>query len=123
MLSRIGNYCDAFRISLYVDDAALFIKPAEHDITIANHILAIFAEASDLVTNMGKIGFYPIQCDSVDLSFLTSRNLITSTFPYNYLGLPLHYRKPTRSMMQPVINKIYNMLPSSKRNLLSYPVR
>jgi hypothetical protein len=121
LLSRIGKCCEAFWISLYADDTAIFIKPTEHDLSIANHILAIFAEVSGLITNLGKTKFYPIQCDIVDMSFLTSRNLVISTFPSKYLGLPLHYRKPTRSMMQPVINKIGNRLPGWKRNLLSYP--
>jgi hypothetical protein len=123
MLSRADKCCETFRISLYADAAALFIKPTEHDLAVTNNILAIFAEASGLITNLNKTKFYPIQCDSEDMSFLTSMNLVISTFPCKYLGLPLHYRKSTRSMMQPLINEIANRLSGWKRNLFSYPGR
>jgi hypothetical protein len=52
--------------------------------------------------------------------FLISLNMVTSSFPCTYLGLPLHYKKPTRSMMEPVIMKIGNRLSGWKRRLLSY---
>jgi hypothetical protein len=123
LLGEFGNCCDKFRISLYADDAALFIKPTDHDLTIANHILNIFSQASGLVTNMGKTEFYPIKCGNTDLSFLTSKNLTISSFPCSYLGLPLHYRKATRPMMQQVISKIGLGLPGWKRNLLAYSGR
>jgi hypothetical protein len=36
------------------------------------------------------------------------------------MGLPLHFKKPSRSMLQPLIQKIGNGLPRWKRNLLAY---
>jgi hypothetical protein len=39
------------------------------------------------------------------------------------LELPLHFKKPSRSMLQPLIQKIGNKLPGWKRNLLAYPGR
>jgi hypothetical protein len=123
MLTKLGKTCEAFKISLYADDAAVFIKPTERDLCITNQILSIFAESSGLDTNMGKTDFFPIQCDNIDLTFLTSRNLVISSFPCRYLGLPLHYKKPTRTMMQPLIQQIGGRLPGWKRNLLTYPGR
>jgi hypothetical protein len=123
LLTKIGKCCEIFRLSLYADDAALFIKPTAHDLDMASYILEIFAAASGLKTNMGKTEFYPIQCQNMDLNFLTSRNLNISSFPCTYLGLPLHFRNPTRPMMQQVVNKIGNRLSGWKRNLLSYPGR
>jgi hypothetical protein len=119
LLAKIGN----FRVSFYADAAALFIKPTDQDLCIAEAILGIFAEASGLKTNMSKTEFYLIQCHNIDLSFLSSRNLAISCFPCTYLGLPLHFRKPTRPMMQQVVDKIGSRLPGWKRNLLSYPGR
>jgi hypothetical protein len=72
---------------------------------------------------MEKTNFFPIQCDNIDLTFLTSRNLVISSFSCKYLGLPLHYKKPTRAMMQPLIQQIGGRLPGWKRNLLTYPGR
>jgi hypothetical protein len=42
------------RISLYADNAALFIDPTKDDLIVTYHIMSIFAQASGLVTNMGK---------------------------------------------------------------------
>jgi hypothetical protein len=38
-------------------------------------------------------------------------------------GLPLHIRKPTRSCLQPLVQKVGDRLPGWKRNFLSYPGR
>jgi hypothetical protein len=102
-LSNPSRSCDTFRISFYVDDAALFLKPLETDLKITIGILKVFAQASSLTTNMSKTECYPIQCANTDLSFLNEANLLVSHFPCKYLGLPLHYRKPSRTMLQPVI--------------------
>jgi hypothetical protein len=123
LLSTLATSCEAFRLSLYADDAAFFIRPTEQDFLISNHILNIFAEASGLVTNLSKTEFYPIQCGNTDLEFLTSKNHALSTFPCKYLGPPLHFRKLTREMLQPVVQKVGNKLPGWKRGLLSYPER
>jgi hypothetical protein len=36
LLSKIDSSCDSFRISLYANDVALFIKPTKQDLSIAN---------------------------------------------------------------------------------------
>jgi hypothetical protein len=110
-------------MSLYADDGALFIRPNEQDLLITNHILDIFGEDSGLVTNLSKTKFYPIQCGNIVLGFLTSKKHVLSAFPCKYLGLPLHFRKPSRAMMQPIVQKIGNRLPGWKRVFLSYPGR
>jgi hypothetical protein len=65
----------------------------------------------------------PIQCDHLYLSFLASTNISISHFPCSYLGLPLHFKKPTRSMLQPVIEKIGKRLLGWKQIFFSYPSR
>jgi hypothetical protein len=110
LLGSLARSCETFKLSLYANVAALFIQPTEQDFLITNHILDIFVESSGLVTNLSKTEFYPIQCDNIDLDFLTSKNYALSSFPCKYLGLPLHFRKPTRDMMQPVVQKISNRL-------------
>jgi hypothetical protein len=46
-----------------------------------------------------------------------------SHFPWTYLGLPLHFKKPTKGMLQPVIEKIDKRLPRWKKNFFSYTGR
>lgn len=68
LLQKINHSCDAFRVSLYADDAAVFIKPSVQDLMITNCILNIFQEASGLVTNMSKTEYYPIWCSEHESS-------------------------------------------------------
>jgi hypothetical protein len=43
LLSRLSNICDSFRMSLYADDAAIFINPTLQDLKATIHIMSIFA--------------------------------------------------------------------------------
>jgi hypothetical protein len=72
---------------------------------------------------MSKTEFFPIHCSNSDLCFLSNRNIALSSFPCKYLGHPLHFKKSTRSMLQPLVQKVGNRLPGWKRCLLSYPGR
>jgi hypothetical protein len=108
---------------LYADDATLFIKPIASEVLVTENILEIFAQASGLVTNINKTEFFPIRCEGVSLDFLAQHNRNVASFPCIYLGLPLHFRKPTRAMLHLVIEKIGNRLPGWKKNFLIYPGR
>jgi hypothetical protein len=123
LLDKVSKGCHEFRISLYADNAAVFIKPTAKDLQVTNTILELFVGASGLVTNMDKTQFYPIQCSHIDLEFLSQHNCKVTDFPCCYLGLPLHYKKLPRSFMHEVIQKIANRLPGWKRGLMSYPGR
>jgi hypothetical protein len=52
LLHSLSKICDTFRMSLYVDDVAVFIKP---NLSELKAIMSIFAEASGLHTNLAKI--------------------------------------------------------------------
>jgi hypothetical protein len=109
-----------FRIFLYADDAALFIKPTVSGLRSEFCILDIFAGASGLVSNMEKTQFYPIQCDQINLEFLSQHNLQISSFPCSYLCHPLHIKKLPKSLLMTVIQKIAKRLPGWKRGFLTY---
>jgi hypothetical protein len=49
--------------------------------------------------------------------------MVIANFPCKYLGLPLHVKKPTKSMMQPVVQKIVDRLLGWKRKFFSHPGR
>jgi hypothetical protein len=123
LLQNLSTSCDRFRASLYADDAALFIKPTANEVAVTEHILDIFAQASGLVTNLNKIEFFPIRCEEVNLEFLGQDKRNVASFSCTYLGLPLHFRKPTRTMLHLVIQKIGNRLPRWKKNFMTYPER
>lgn len=50
------------RISLYADDAVLFLRPYTADLNLIKELLEVFGHASGLVTNLAKSSVHPIQC-------------------------------------------------------------
>jgi hypothetical protein len=116
LLEVVSKGCEAFRVSLYDDDVAIFIKPSEQDWLVTNSILDTFAEASGLSTNLSKTELYPIRCETSSLEFLTnSLHNQTTSFPCTYLGLPLHIKKLPKSLLHLVIQKIANKLTDWQR--------
>jgi hypothetical protein len=81
LLCKLNPDYDVFRVSLYTDDAALFISSSIADLQITNCNLQIFAAASGLNTNLTKTEYYPIRCEEINLDFLTSTGQTISTFP------------------------------------------
>jgi hypothetical protein len=45
------------------------------------------------------------------LDFLESTDKTISSFPYTYMGLPLNIKKPSRTELQPLVQKIANKIP------------
>jgi hypothetical protein len=52
LMQQLCPKCDACRVSLYADNAALFINPTKQEVDTTDFILTMFAEASGLVTNL-----------------------------------------------------------------------
>jgi hypothetical protein len=54
LLEQLSNGCEAFRVSLFTDVAAVFIKPTPQDLQVVTFILSVFAQASGLQTDLEK---------------------------------------------------------------------
>lgn len=109
-----------FRMSLYADDAALFMNPKREEVTEVMHLLSTFGAASGLITNMTKSAVFPICCDNVDIAaVMTEFECPIKSFPCTYLGLPLHTRQLRRVDIQPLIDKVAARLPSWKGRFLN----
>ena len=52
-----------FWVSLYADDAAVFVGPDKEDLKAIAKILELFGEATVLKTNLAKMEIYPIRCE------------------------------------------------------------
>jgi hypothetical protein len=114
LINKLSPNCDSFKVSLYTDDAALFLNPAEQELVVLNHIIKLFADASGLQTNLSKTQFYPVQCQEVDLDFLARAGQPVSMFPCSYMGLALHTKRLNRAALHPFIQKIGDRLPGWK---------
>jgi hypothetical protein len=123
ILKKLSHVCDTFRISLYADDASLFINTTKQEVAITDFILQLFADASGLITNLAKTCYYPISREGLDLQFIFCARRIVSSLPCTYLGLPLHFKKHNRATLQHLLHKIGSRLPRWKRGFFSYPGR
>jgi hypothetical protein len=92
LLSKLSANYDNFRVSLYADDAAVFLAPNKKDLEVTNCILDLFSQASGLKINAAKTCYYSIQCADSMLQLLSSSEKAISTFPCTILGLPLDVR-------------------------------
>jgi hypothetical protein len=58
ILSRVSKSCEVFRVFLYPDNVAVFIKPTEQDHSSIKAILQIYSQTSGLHVNMDKTHFF-----------------------------------------------------------------
>ena len=108
------------RISLYADDAAIFIAPSVQDISCLANILQGFGEVTGMVTNVAKSSIAPIRCSDVDLTaVLANFSAAITQFPLKYLGLPLSLGRLRRTDLQPYIDKAASRLNPLKGRFLN----
>ena len=111
-LSRLRGRGAFFRISLYADDAAIFMAPIKEEITNLAHILTSFGDVTGLCTNMQKTSVVPIRCGAVDLDDVLQAFPASRTgFPMRYLGLPLSVWQLKRVDLQHLEDKIAGKVP------------
>jgi hypothetical protein len=67
IISSLPHSATRWRISMYADDAAIFINPSKDDLETLKEILKIFGTSSGLHINLQKSSIHPIRCDEVDL--------------------------------------------------------
>jgi hypothetical protein len=59
------------RVSLYTDDAVVFLSPVVLDLVMIREILDLLCRVSGLGTNINKSRAFPIRCDEDQLSVIT----------------------------------------------------
>jgi hypothetical protein len=104
---------------MYVDDAAIFLRPSAADVTNLKAILLNFGAIIGLQTNLQKTSVTPISCNDIDLdSILANFPVSRATFPIKYLGLPLTPRRVKKLDFQPLLDKaVGNLSAWNGRNL------
>jgi hypothetical protein len=112
------------RATLYADDLVILLSPMANDLRCIRAILALFADASGLVTNTEKCSILPIRCTEEEVA-LVRENFSgrLSPFPCPYLGIPLSLTRLTRAEEQPLIDKIAARIPTWKVGPLNHAGR
>jgi hypothetical protein len=91
LLSPVHLRAATLRMSLYADDAAIFLNPVKEEVQVVADILDLFGSASGLVTNRNKSAVFPIHCEGLDLiDVMAGFQCHVQSFPCKYLGMPLH---------------------------------
>jgi hypothetical protein len=108
----------------YADDTLLFL---EHDYNSACHLkwrMVCFEKLSGMKINYHKSDLYPVNLDE-DESHRYAQIFCCKfgSFPFKYLGVPLHYDKLRREDTQPIVGKIIKRIEGWKGILLSYGAR
>jgi len=120
MLTPICNRKAKLRISLFADDATIFLNPVQQEVEVVKNILNSFASASGLITNTVKSAAYPVRCEGLDLQHIMEHfQCPVKSFPCTYLGLPLHVKQVRRVDIQPLIDKLGKRLSAWKGMLLN----
>lgn len=90
LISPIQYRSATIRVSLYADDAAIFVNPEQNEVDTVKDILTVFGQTSGLKINLAKSSVFPIRCDGINLDqVLTNLPCQIKVFPGKYLGLPL----------------------------------
>lgn len=94
LLTPLNLRSAKIRVSLYADDAAIFLNPVKEEVGVVSEILQMFGHASGLITNREKCAVYPIRCENFNIvETMEGFQCPVQNFPCKYLGLPLHYKQ------------------------------
>jgi hypothetical protein len=74
------------RISLYVDDVVLFLRPVVAELNMIIRILELFGEATGLKANVQKSNVAPIQYTQLEVQE------VNDCFPYKIEEFPIDSR-------------------------------
>jgi hypothetical protein len=106
LLSKLNERTSRFRVSMYADDTAIFLKPFVADVNNLKAILLNFGTITGLQTNLQKTSGTSISCNGIDLdSILADFPVSQATFPIKCLGLPLTLRQLKKLDFQTLIDK------------------
>jgi hypothetical protein len=108
----------------YVNDTLLFL---EHNYLHALHLkwlMICFEHISGMKINYHKSDLTPVNLEGGEIhDYARIFCCKVGSFPFKYLGVPLHYEKLRREDIQPIVDKVINRIPGWKDRLLSYKAR
>ena len=120
LLRPISAQYAKHQASFYADDVVQLIHPTSAGVCIIMELLEIFGHASGLKTYMQNSSITPIGCSDAEPAVICEvMPCHLKEFPCTYLGLPLTIRKPTKTELQPLIDKVANSLPGWQASLMN----
>jgi hypothetical protein len=124
LLSPLYDRTARFKLSMYADDAVIFIRPTKDDVNNLRDLLANFGSVTGLQTNLQKTTVSTISCRCINLEeILTGFPIARTHFPIKYLGLPLSTKRLHKVDFQPQIDKAASKLSAWYDRNLTQAVR
>jgi hypothetical protein len=91
LLTKLNGRAARFHVSMYADDAVVFLKPSARDATNLREILLNFGRVTGLQTNLQKTIISTISCDNIDLEeILAALPIARAHFPPEIPRLASH---------------------------------
>lgn len=104
----------------YADDTAFIANADMNTVVTLKIVLRLFAKMAGLKINYHKSSFVPLNLDEPHTDLLRSiLGCTATTFPLNYLGMPLSIKRPTRQFFHLLIEKLEKRLQGWKGKLIS----
>ena len=108
------------RLSLYADDAVVFINSIKQDVDMVIRIMQRFGDATGLHINLEKSSVAPIRCQDVNLDdILASFSGQRVGFPLTYLGIPITIGRLRLVHLQSIKDKALTKLSGWQCRLLN----
>jgi hypothetical protein len=79
LLTKLNGRVARFRVSMYADDAVIFLKPTVADVRNLRDLLVNFGAVTGIQTNLQKTTVSTISCNSVNIDEILSCKLPTSS--------------------------------------------
>jgi hypothetical protein len=119
-----GMYPEGVVSLQYAVDTLLFLT---HDTQVACYLkwlMSYFEKLSGMKINFHKSDLTPLNLEEEETQeYAKILYCKVGSFPFRYLGVPLHYEKLNREYLQPIIDKIMKRIARWKDRLLSYGAR
>jgi hypothetical protein len=106
LLQQIRARPVRFAVSLYADDAGIFVGPEAQDMRVVRQIPKVFEDATGLSTNLQKSEAFPIRCTEQVLAALAIFPTKRGFFSCTYLGLPLHHSRLKAVNFQSLLDRL-----------------
>lgn len=121
LLKPIGHPPIAHWVSIYADDAALFINNSPSEACHAAAIMKLFGDSSGLQVNLAKRSMLRIkyQDPGINLAISDALPCVPGSFPCAYVGMPLSPTRLRGSDFQPLIEGVAKKLSGWNVQFLS----
>jgi hypothetical protein len=108
------------RVSLYADNAAVFINSVKEDVDMVMQIMHSFGEATGLCINVNKSTVAPISCSHINLDEVLQNFAGAQVqFSINYLGLPVSLGRLCMVHLQPILDRAAQRLSGWQGRLMN----